>query len=259
MRVWCVALVLLIIVAACVFFLFSPSFSVTSIQVSRQDRRVDVEEIQKLLRPYFGNHILFVSPLLLERNVLTEYPEVSSVKVRRNFPNELAVTLYMDPVVARLFIGEPDHTEANFADLVSEGEVIAPGTWYSYLTSKGVYLEYPFPLNAKVEEEVITLHLVDWAVKPTHRQTLLAEDVLNQIRGVRRILQESFGHAIGGITFYLRAQEFHVKTEGLVLWFDLSTPAVKQINRYREFLRTLTAESAEEYVDLRLHDRVVYR
>ena len=54
-------------------------------------------------------------------------------------------------------------------------------------------------------------------------------------------------------------QEFHLKTEGVILWFDLATPVAAHIDRYRQFLRAVSLDKVEEYIDLRPHDRVIYR
>ena len=102
LKLWIYSSIGLFFILLVLYFLFSPLFSISSMQVSREDRRTDVEEIQKLLSPFFGKHILFVSPALLEHTLLKEYPEVSSVRVRRNFPNELQIALFMDPIVANV-------------------------------------------------------------------------------------------------------------------------------------------------------------
>jgi hypothetical protein len=256
-RIWFTCLVGVVIVVISLYFMFSPLFSVSSVRVSRQDQRVDVEEIQKLLQPFFSKHILFVSPIRLSHEIQSAYPEVSSVKVNKNYPNEIHVVLFMDPIIADVLIGEPGDTEAQAEELQKAEE--EEGGLHRYITEKGVYLEYPFKLPKKPEEERLSIYLVDWAVKPEHRQKLFSESALHEVKSVRRILLESFGHTTKFTTFYLRSREFHVKTENNVLWFDLSNPVIQQINRYREFLRTFTQDTAKEYIDLRLHDRVVYR
>ena len=259
LKLWCASLVVAILLLLLFYFLFSSTFVVSSMRVSRQDHRVDIEEIQELLRPFFGRHILFVSPLLLEHTIQSAYPEVSAVHVRRNFPDELVMTLYMDPISAEILIGEPSDTEAEYVQVAESLETEQREVPYAYVTERGIYLEYPFSFPAKQEEERLTIHLVDWAVKPTHRQKILSEDVIRNMVSAKRILRQSFGHSIPFITFYLRAREFHVQTEERVLWFDFSTPIVQQINRYRTFLRAIPQDRAKDYVDLRLHDRVVYR
>lgn len=259
-RIWCICAVVLTLVILVLFFLFSSTFAITAIQVSRQDRRVDIEEVQQLLSPNFGKHILFISPHIIERTILSAYPEIASAKVRRNFPSELQVLLYTDSIVAHVVVGDPDDTEADFpeespiATEKKEGSALQ-----RYLTSQGIYLEYPFALPAETSEDRLTLHVVDWAVKPTHRQQLLHPETLTEMQSVLRVLRETFGHTPLRVTLYQRAKEFHVQTERTILWFDLAAPMTAQINRYRKFLQALSLDAAEEYVDLRLHDRVVYR
>ena len=161
----------------------------------------------------------------------------------------------MDPLVALVCLGEPEETEATLAGTGSFVQEYPP---YQYLTSRGVYLEEPFPLGENGEEK-LRIHIVDWAVKPVHRQRLVDPDLLSDIARVRQVLEESFGHTVTFVTLYIRAREFHVQTEKLSLWLDRALPLVQQFEHYRAFLRTIPPGSTEQYVDLRLHDRVVYR
>ncbi len=270
LRFWLLCLLGFFVLTLITYFLFSPTFTIRSIRVSREDRRVDVEEIQTLLSPTFGNHILFVSPLLIAREIQSAFPEISSVQVRRSFPDELQILLSMDEISATVEIGKPDDTEASAPEEIAagSGSGAASQDLHRYVTKQGVYLEYPFPLPDQNEERRLPLHLVDWAVKPAHRQALFTPLVLETMTQARSILEQSFGNSIASITVYVRAREFHVKTvhpgrpegkEAIVLWFDLASSLPEQIERYREFLRSETLDAAEEYVDLRLHDRVVFR
>ena len=266
-KIWIASLVVALVGCLVLFFLFSPVFSVTSIKVNRQDRRVDIEEIQQLLSPLFGKHMLFVSPIALEHTVREAYPEVSSVAVEKRFPHDLHVTILMDSVAAPVFIGDPEQTEADARPLLTppeEGElpeIREEDALHHYITAGGIYLEYPFVLPIPGDTELVLplLYLVDWAVKPAHRQELLEPELVRDLGRARDILQDSFGHSVHFITIYVRAREFHIETERIVLWFDFATPLTQQIERYREFLRTIPLEDVEEYIDLRLHDRVVYR
>jgi hypothetical protein len=255
------------------FFLLSPTFTIHSIRVSRQDQRVDIEELQQLLRPSFGKHLFFLSSPLVERRILATYPEVSAAAIRKRYPRELSVTLYMDPVVAEVLVGKPGETEEA---LHGSGAFTGERERWSYLTARGIYLDLPFPLpfsssprghspqddvleEAARGERALRIHLVDWAVKPTHQQYLLPPEALQDIQTIQQILEESFGHTVAFVTLYLRAREFHVQTEQLALWFDRGLPLVQQFEHYRAFLRALPPGSAQRYVDLRMHDRVVYQ
>ncbi|MBT3835525.1 FtsQ-type POTRA domain-containing protein [Candidatus Peribacteria bacterium] len=262
LKIWCAVSVGVFVLIIISYFLFSDTFKVSSMHVARQDRRVDVEEIQKLLKPFFGKHILFVSPLLIEHTIQSEYPEVSRADVGRNFPNELWVKLYMDDISAEVSVGDPDGTENEATENAWKPDSSLEeesGSRYKYLSKEGVYLEYPFAIASNEDEEMLKLYLVDWAVKPEKRQRLIKKDVLSDIKNAKRILEETFGHSVSFITFYLSAQEFHIKTEGVILWFDLATPVAAHIDRYRQFLKAVPLEEVEEYIDLRPHDRVIHR
>ncbi len=251
-RIWFIALVGTSVAALIILSLFSPLFEVKSIRVRRQDARVDIEEVQKLLTPFFGRHLFFLAPRTLEMIVQESYPEVASLEVQKHFPHELQITLYMDPLAADVLVGAPEETEHT--------ATASGGALSQYITSRGIYLEYPMPLAEAPEGETrMKLRIVDWAVKPSHRQRLLSEELLHAMQNAEKILRESFGHEVSSITLYVRAQEFHIQTEKLSLWFDIATPLVQQIDHYREFLRSLPEGGATEYIDLRLHDRVVYR
>jgi len=263
---WIIGFVFIALCTGFLYFLFSPTFKISSMRVSREDRRMDVEEIQTLLAPNFGRHILFVSPLLLANHLESAFPEISSATIRRVFPDELHILLKMDPIVATVFLGAPDDTETNLTALASPPATTS-GSLHRYVSGKGVYLEYPFEIPEGASPR-LSLHFVDWAARPTHRQQLLLPILLENMRQTRAILEQSFGHSVPSVTVYLRAREFHVETvhpgrpkdrERIILWFDFSTPPLAQIEKYREFLRTVPAEELTEYVDLRLHDRVVYR
>ena len=112
-QLWILSIGIVVLTGVILFFLFSPAFTIHSIRVTREDRRVDVEEIQTLLSPMFRRHILFVSPILVAREIQEAFPEISSAIVRRVFPNELHVRIQMDEIIAQILIGEPHDSEVN--------------------------------------------------------------------------------------------------------------------------------------------------
>jgi len=266
LRVWLFVLIGCALLVIILFFFLSPTFAVSSIRVSRQDRRIDVEEIQKHLSEQFGKHILLVSPALLSHELRARYPEVSSVSVRRLYPSELHVMISMDDISAEVILGEPDETEIDITE-ISDSEHIPADGLYRYVTDRGIYLEYPFALENEKDDR-LRVHIVDWATKPEHRQILIKPKVLQAMRSASALLTQSFGSSVPLVTLYIRAKEFHVHTfhpgrpegkEKLTLWFDLADTVLTQINRYRTFLKEIPPGTAEDHVDLRLHDRVVYR
>ena len=79
------------------------------------------------------------------------------------------------------------------------------------------------------------------------------------MHNAEQALDEQFGQKVRSRSVYLRAQEFHLLTQQYSLWFDLKSPLEAQLLRYRLFLQTVGKDTAKEYIDLRLTDRVVYK
>jgi hypothetical protein len=252
LRVWLICTLVASLIALLGLFLFSSAFAVQSIHVSRQDVRIDIEEVQQTLSSFFGKHLFTLTTAHVERIILAAFPEISGVSVRKNYPSEIEVVLFTDAFAADVFIGLPDDTEDHL--IIPE----TPGQ-YAYLTSRGHYVEYIFLVPKRdPETQRMIVHLVDWATKPVHRQRILSEESLQEMQLAQTLLQESFGHSVQWITLYLRANEFHVKTDSVTLWFDFATPVVQQIDRYRHFLQNIPLTDVQRYIDLRLYNRIVY-
>jgi len=249
LRLWAVVGMVVLLLLAGAALLLSPALRLSRIRVHRQDLRIDVAEIQQLLRPFFGRHLLLLSQAEVERTVRDAFPEVTAVRLEWDYPGTAALSLEVDPVVMRVAIHEPSVEE----DALLQGR-ISPVSTLS-LTRQGWILDE----LSSGEEGLPLLHVVDWATRPTHRDRLLAPSDLLTLERARRELAGEFGHHLGAIVLYLRAQEFHVRTERLTLWISLRSPLDEQLQRYRTFLRTVPIEEVSAYVDLRLHDRVVYR
>ncbi len=248
---WCVGAILLAGVALVAFCLLSPTLRLSRIRVQRQDLRVDLQEVQRVLRPLFGRHLLLFSGVEVEQLLRAAFPEIASVRAHVEYPGSLRLSFTMDPVVMRVAIHEPGEGEVSILSQRLEED---PST-QTYLTSQGLILEYPFPQG----ENLPFLRITDWATKPSHREHVLTVDQLATIERARDVLAHEFAHRVGVVTVYLRAREFHVQVDRRLLWFDFASPLEEQLQRYRTFLRTVPPEEALAYVDLRLHDRVVYR
>ena len=99
--------------------------------IRRSDQRIDIEELQYLLLPFFGRHLLFLSSREVERVIASAYPEVSAVTVEKRLPHELRLTLQMEGIGADVLLGNPDDTEEDIA-------TVSGGTLHRYLTDNGI-------------------------------------------------------------------------------------------------------------------------
>lgn len=234
---------------------FSPLLSVREIRVPRTDARVDVEQVQRALAPVFRRHLLFLPVQEVIALLREAVPDLTAVTVQKRYPSILIVRLTLDPIIARLSIGEPEqsHPSASAIPRVSSARI----TMGDYLTAQGLYVTYT---ASQVRGALPPLlHIVDWGARPSPWTRLLEPNFLLAMREADQTLHGQFGQEVTEQIVFLRAREFHLRTKPVTLWFDRRNPLEEQFRRYRIFLRTVGLPAAKEYVDLRLTDRVVYK
>jgi len=227
---------------------FSPLVEVREVKVVRLDARLDIEGVQKILTPFFGRHLFFLPTHEVKEVLEKSIKDVKDVKVSKNYPSELSVRIKLDPLVAGIKIREPD----------SVGEVFTTtGAAVNFLTDEGIYVIAPLPEGAPA---LPLISVEDWGVRPVEGDLLISPELFLRMIEAERSLGEQFGHTIKGRTVFIRAQEFHLHLKrGIDLWFDRASPLEDQLLRYRTFLRSVSLDEVEEYVDLRVSDRVVYK
>ncbi len=251
-----------LVVGAIGIVLFSPIFEVREVRIVRSDPRIDIERVQRLLRPVFKRHMMFLSsqevlPLLKnglppskDRPAEAGILDLLTVEVEKQYPDSLRVMLTLDPLIARLEIVPNEQDKA----VASTGSTLA-----DYMTDKGVYVAYSPDQAGSGTNLIPVIRVVDWSSKPGPFTVLFDEQFLKTMDGAEKALAEQFGQQVNVRTAFLRAREFHLKTPEYALWFDMRSPLETQLLRYRLFLQTLGKTAAKQYVDLRLTDRVVYK
>lgn len=230
--------------------IFSPLVTVQEIRVQRSDPRIDFEQVQNALSPLYGRRL----PLLTTgevRTILQEaIPDLSSVEVRKQYPNGIALRLMLDPIIAQLRIVDPD------------GETLETGTGADmiadYLTARGMYALYR-PSQVGSGAALPVIDVVDWGVRPGPWSLLIDEKLLTALRRAEVALIDQFGAIVQSRSVYLRAREFHFKLERFTVWMDIRSPLGEQLDRLRIFLEVAGIDAASRYVDLRIKDKVVYR
>ena len=232
--------------------LFSPLLEIREIRLVRTDRRVDVERVQRSLKPLFGKHILFVTPKDVIPLLATSVPDLRKATIDTRYPSTLILRLDVQSIVARLEIVDP----SGVVSTVTAGT--GADAMGDYLTSDGMYVTYPSSLVQSGTGTAV-VRIVDWGVRPEPWKHLLDIEVLERIAQAEQMLQGQFDEQVRQRVVYLRSREFHVQTSKLSLWFDMRSPVAEQIERYRLFLESKGKAAASTYVDLRLQDRIVYR
>lgn len=235
--------------------LFSPILNVREIRISRADPRIDAEQIRQALSPFFGQHLLLLGPEQIKHAVQAAVPDVADVQVEKDYPSTLILSVTPDPIVARLFIDDPDHAATGTGVVTGSG---AQSSLSDYLTDKGVYMTY-LPSQVRAGTGILDLHVIDWAVRPEPGKVLVESGLLLSMQSAERTLQSEFGLATVSRTVYLRAREFHIRVRGYKLWFDQRSPLAEQLDRYRQFVQYIGLKNVKEYIDLRVQNMVVYR
>jgi hypothetical protein len=251
-RIWLLIGISVVILASVSFLLFSPVFDVRYIHIRRQDPRIDIEEIEQALTPLFKQRLLFVTKGQIASLLQPEHPDIETVDIRKEYPSTLTITIHLEPVVATVTI---DDTTEN--SLAGSGSTLTTSGAFLYLTRSGIFVVSPIKLTSTVPIEM--LRLTDWGIRPQNRTNVIDPKFLQIIFAARDTLRTDFGLKSMDIVLYLRAREFHIRTNKVSLWFDLTSPLSVQFQRFREFLKNLSLDQAKEYIDLRIADRIVYR
>tara|TARA_Y100000310_G_scaffold328972_1_gene398024 strand:+ start:3278 stop:4186 length:909 start_codon:yes stop_codon:yes gene_type:complete len=227
------------------FLLFSPAIEVREIKVSRLSPRLDIEEVQESLTPIFGRHLFFLSSFEIAQLLHESIPDIDEISIGKTYPGILHVRIALHPLVAKLSIEDPDSTGGT-----------GTGTTIDFLTKQGIYVA---TTAARDTETLPQFSIVDWGVRPDPGVLLIQPTFLERMNAAELTLLRQFGQEVSQRTVYLRAQEFHLLVDGKELWFDLRNPLEEQMERYRTFLKEVGFETARDYIDLRIADRVMYQ
>ncbi len=250
-RAWLLVGLVLISLLTMLVLLFSPFFDVREIRIRRQDPRVDIEEVQHLLTPLFRERLILVTKNEILSMLSPNYPDIDRIDISKEYPSMLTVSIYLEPVVASVIIDDSDVPSS------ASGTVVTASGSYAYLTEQGYFVTSPIKLSGTVPVPV--LRLTDWGIRPQNRTRAVSRDFIEQIFIARDTLRTDFGLSTRDINVYVRAQEFHIRTNKTTLWFDLKSPLSLQLERFREFLKSLTLDQAKEYIDLRIADKIIYK
>lgn len=228
--------------------LFSPYFNVREIHVRRQDARVDIEEVQRILTPLFSERLVFVSRARIRDLLASEFPDLQSVEVAKNYPSTLSVTVVLDPVLVRINI---DTEQMSGSVLAGSGVSV-----HRYITEEGYLVSSPIEL---ADEPTLALELTDWGLMPEDRTKVFDPEELRTVLLAGDILRRDFGLETKRTLFFLRAHEFHIETNKGALWFDLESPLAVQLQRFRQLLTEASFDDVKKYIDLRIADTIVYQ
>lgn len=246
------------VVGVFIVTLFSPLLTVQQIKVARRDPRVDVELVEHALKPLFGKRMIFVSQQEVAALLNAELPEVKraampdllSMSISKQYPSTLSIELVPDRIVAKLNILQPNQQTA----------VTATGSQLrDFVTEQGMLVSY-LPSEITDAASLPAIDIIDWGAHPQPWTKILSPEFLQDLKKSEALLNGQFGRKVQRRVVYLRAQEYHfLLDDKKTLWLDRKSTVEEQLARYRLFLQVDTHPVANQYIDLRLRDRIIYR
>ncbi len=244
--------IFVVALAALGVVLFSPLLQIREIRIARTDSRLEIAEIQRRLVPLFRRHILLVSALEVEALIQDAVPDMQGLRINKNYPSELAISITLRPLSTKLVFEEQKSNSPR-----QETSTGAPLPVHEYLTDNGLYVS--LTQDPKPAKSLTVVTISDYADRPAKHSVLITPETLQTMKQAEEILTKEYGLKVKSRTYFVRAQEFHIQTEKFALWFDLRSPLPVQLARYRTFLQSVGLGDVKQYIDVRLTGKVVYR
>lgn len=244
---WVLVLILILVFSAVYIFLFYPGLQIKNIVISG-NQKVGTVELRSLILNNaktglinFGFVDIFTKSIFLsdsgkiQKEILSKYPEIKEVNIKKNLPQTLIVSINERKPVAvycgsqRCFLIDENGVVFEPADIVPEGFYIVRQS-----SDNG---------NADVGEDVVQKNVMDVIAKAS------------------KSLQDNFKINVAE-AFVTNPLRLDIKTsENWKIYFDLDPSADinQQIVKLNLLLKEGTVESRQSlrYIDLRPKDRAI--
>lgn len=277
------------------FLAFSSYFSVTDIEVVRENFNIDSAEIENKLNQYIGKGIVFFPRSQIHKTINSEFPEFASIKIKKILPSKITIELESHQIVANLKayyilpeaekLEEEDFTELNKAieelsgsdpeiksledlspiadeevseaifDIDGEKEESEPVEQKSLLNKIGQAI---FDQEENLELITITVHGLSQPVGD--RERVIEKDHMDYILGTIQYLKNTMELDVSEIKYLPIAREIHIKTSSnLVIWVGLGREYKQQIDKLNTIYENAELDKEDlSYIDLRIKDKVIY-
>lgn len=258
-----------------IILLFSSYFSITNIEVHRQDFNVDTASVSNELNQYIGKNILLFPRVRITKAIQNAFPEFSSVKVKKILPNKIQIELDQHEIVANLKVfyvlpeAELDEEEASgIVDLdkalngaFSLDTEDEPDKGPQTIEQKSLLNKIGQAIfNQEENLELITV-TIDTLTQPiVDREFVIPTERMDYIFDSMKYFNNLFDMQVESIQYFPIAREVHFTIDnGLVVWLTFEKGYKKQIDKLN-----IIYEAAEfnadsiAYIDLRVQEKVIY-
>ncbi|MFN7160435.1 MAG: cell division protein FtsQ/DivIB [Candidatus Gracilibacteria bacterium] len=249
----CLSITFMGIVMGIVFV--SGFFHISSISVVRDSAYVNPQQIEQYVAKIKGQNILFVNTDELRQDLLDTFPMLSSVEIRRLFPQALQLKVSSYPVFARI---KNEGLKTEFY-LNSNGVIVQPDPNQKQ-TDQSTMLLITIPIYAKVYDEF--KEILTPFIELKIGKKIFTKDQMQFLQKVVDTYQKNFDGKLAGLSFLPIEKEMHLKiASGTTVYFAVEKDLDTQLYMLKSFLTDLKADvltgGEYSYIDLRIKDKVI--
>lgn len=217
------------------FALFSPYFALKSINFTRDNPNINVEQVEEQLAELYGENLLFLDKKSVEDQLLTAFPEFRSVEIKEFWPDKIQIEIDLSEPVFTLF----DPENATFAVISEDGVVLSDQSREGLPVIELRSFGRPFVMGEKIMTEAQVL-------------------AINQ---ATTIFRENIGMTLEKRLFYLDALELHLQSKpGTLFMLDLQRDVLAQLRKLEYAEEEINwRENNFEHIDLRIPERLYYK
>ncbi|MBN1258176.1 FtsQ-type POTRA domain-containing protein [Candidatus Peregrinibacteria bacterium] len=265
------------------FLFLSSYFTITGIEVVRQDFSVQSAAIENHLNSFIGKNILFFPQGLAVRAILEQFPEFAAVTVNKELPHTLKITLESHPIVANLkayyVLPKPAPAETGTAlSLITENKEVMDRAFdisggknkpATEKTDEIAPVEQKCLINRvgqaifdKEENlELITITLTGLTQPISDRQQVIPVESMGYLLDSIAYFNNLFSQMkIRSVEYRLAGRELRLKTDtGPVIWITLEKDYKEQLDKLKTIYEPAELDKENlSYIDLRVKEKVIY-
>lgn len=242
-RIFTLVFITAMIILSVYALFFSGYFKIADIVISNQtfSNETLAEKVKESIKNSLGKNIIFIETDDLSSKIISFFPELEKVNVKRNFPNTLTIEFSEYPLAANII---------NLSSGIKKSYIINS---IGYVIKED--FENPALPYIKIQsDEPINID-----------NPLIGANTLKYILDTTTYFEDKFGMKIKEVNYKSIAREIHLLTEkDFYIWLDIQQPAEEQLKKLKKTLIKLDIYTENlEYIDLRIAgnngDKIIYK
>ena len=216
----------------------SQKLNIQTIAVFEDQQPQSDHEIINLLQEYNGTNLLLFDANQIEDYLKTQYPYYSKLKLSKNLPDTIVITIENHPIVANLMV-----------KLINENGTKEKNL---FLNTAGMITD----LTENNDNDMLELPTLQIEIDQplTQGDQVLSQEDLAFILEAMQNYEDKFGMKVLNTRYLKIAREAHLWTErNFYVWLDLTVDLDSQLNKLKQALPRLNIyEENLDYIDLRV-------